>query len=429
MFSDTQLRGIFEQLRGAVRATLVNDPTADRLGLSRIATHVQPITRKQLGAIPVGAVTITCACGGTNWIFTVTRKTEQGDFVSEQPFVRNIPESERIHTFASLIQIIADEITHVAEAYALRNTQQLSVAVSFGFPQTNIVLPNGDVDARITSRALPKMWRITDCDESLAAENQPSFTAMLRDALHKTGIDIGGKVVFVNDTTAVMLDSQSTVDTPTLPMGCVFGTGANAAVYTAGDPESGIINLESGRARVVPADAASLLMAELDWTGEYPEELEHWIGGAYLHKRVAVHILNRAEEFTHPEQLAQAILASHQQSLISDIAFGTPAAAIGIAIDSNDYALLQAIAKDVLTSIGQLIGMDVAAVAAAVEYRNGSVVVPYEGSLYTKGFGIAETAMRTVGLLIPGADIHMTHVSGMRGVAKLALALTHQAPQ
>jgi len=421
-FSDEQIRTLFLRMKNAVTATIQNNPVDQRLGLSHIASHVQPVTKQQLDAIPVGSVAITCACGGTNWIFTITKKSADGSFILEQGFIRPMPEGERSHTFASLIGIIADEIASVVKAFNLKDLKELPIAVSLGFPQTNMRIENGDIDARITHSVLPKMWRITDCNPALEAKNQPSLAALLRQALHARAIDTQGRIVFVNDTIAVVLDEESQSGVQTLPIGFVFGTGANSAVK--GQSDDGILNIESGRSHIVEADDITRIMADRGWSQSGVVVLEHWVGGAYLPKRAAAAVLAVADRLTDAEQVAKKILTSDQQTLLSDIASGESPKNFGLHIGPSEYPIIREQVATVLKQAGQLVGVHIAAVAAAVGYTGGKVVIPYEGSLYAKGHGIAETAMHTVGQLIPSADIQMVHVSGMRGVAKLALALT-----
>jgi hexokinase len=421
-FTEEQVRALFARMKGAVVAAIANGPADQRLGLSHITSRIQPVTQEQLDAIPVGSVAITCACGGTNWIFTITKKTAEGAFELEQGFIRPMPEAERVHTFASLVAIIADEIVRVVRAFDLQNLENIPIAISFGFPQVNMRTENGDIDARITQSTLPKMWRVTDCNPSTAAEQQPSLAKILRDELNKRDVHTNGRIVFANDTTAVVLDEESTEGVTTLPVGFVFGTGANSAVEGVGD--DGILNLESGRAQIVTGDDATRIMSERGWAQPGVVVLEHWIGGAYLPKRAAAAILAVADKLTDAEQVAKKILNSDQQTLLSDIASGESPKNFGLHIGPSEYPIIRSTTATVLQQAGQLIGVQIASVCSAAGYTGGKVVVPYEGSLYAKGHDIAATAMQTVQQLIPGADIHMTHVSGMRGVAKLALVLS-----
>lgn len=415
---------MFTQMRSAVESVIHQDSGVNRFGLSDIPSLIQPITAEQLRAIPNDSVAITCACGGTNWIFTITKKHSDGTFELMQGYIRPIPEHERTHTFKSLIAIIADEIMHVVKTFHVQNTDNVPIAISFGFPQSNVRLPNGDVDARISGGTLPKMWRITDCDENSGIESQPSLANLLRAELEERGIHTRGRIVFTNDTTAVVLDAESAEHIPTLPVGFVFGTGINAAVYA--NVDRGIINLETGRARIVPPDPVSAIMEERGWVPPHTTELEHWIGGAYLPKRTAGYILHIADQLTDAEQVARKILSNEQQTLLSDIAAGDSPKNFGLHIGPSEYPAIRNCVRTVLHQAGQLIGMNIAAVLSAIEYSHGRVIVPYEGSLYAKGYSIQQTALQTVRTFMPNADLLMQHASGMRGVAKLALVLTHQ---
>jgi hexokinase len=268
------------------------------------------------------------------------------------------------------------------------------------------------------------MWRITNCDESVPVESQPSLAELLRSELRDRGIVTNGRIVFANDTAAVVLDAESAPHIPTLPVGFVFGTGVNAAVYS--NTERGIINLETGRGTFVPPDNVTEIMEQRGWVPKNSAELEHWIGGAYLPKRVAGYVLANADELTDAEQVARKILTSDQQTLLSDIASGESPKNFGLHIGPSEYPTIRACVRTVMQQAGQLIGIHVAAVSSAIGYQHGKVIVPYEGSLYAKGHGIQQHAMQTVRMLLPDADMQLQHVSGMRGVAKLSLVLTHQ---
>lgn len=407
---------------GVARTTT---PTMSDGGLLAFPTGITPITAADTALIPAGTPSITCACGGTNWIFTVARKQADGSVTKEEPFIKPIPDNQRQHTYASLTALFADEIMNVVHEYDLMQVPHLPIAISFGFPQTNIRLPNGDIDARLSSRILPKFWQVTDLDESVPPELQPSLAGMLRAALTQRGLQSIGNIVFVNDTVAVALDVRhQSAERPDLPVGFVFGTGMNAAVDAkdaAGGNDNGIVNLEVGRAEILPADRVLQEMQRRSLVPTIKSELEYWVGGGFLIGRVVGGVASISDVFTDPEQLIRAMLASSNQALVSDMAVGASARQLELRVGPGEYVLLQEIARRVLTAAGQLIGVIIASVCAEAGYASGAVYVPYEGSLLAKGIGVQKAALQTVRALLPGSDVLPYKADGVIGAAKLAM--------
>lgn len=393
-------------------------PVSTDGGLLAFPTHVEPITPESVQALPIGTVAIVAACGGTNWIFQQATVTAMGEVSLSEGFIRPIPPEERTHTFASLVDLIAEEIINVAKEYNLLNIANLPIAISFGFPQTNIILENGDVDARINKPVLPKFWHITDCNGDLTPEQQPSLANLLRASLMAKGMTSIGRIVFVNDTVGVALDMQH--PGKDLPVGFVFGTGTNAALYVA-NSDKGILNLEAGAAKMMPIDSALQYMIDAKLVPYASSNIEYWTGGGYLPARVAAGVEMLNDAFTDPKQIQTVLLKTFNQAILSEIAEGESPRKNEFHVGPSEYVLLKEIARRVLAEAGQCIGLMIGSVILESGVYTGEWMVPYEGSLMKKAYSVQNTALKVVNLLVPGATIIPYHASGMVGVAKLAM--------
>lgn len=414
-----ELHERFTHFRSAIRigAQRKTAPVSTDGGLLAFPTFVPPIDSATLQALPLGTTAIACACGGTNWIFQKATVVAPGVVDLSEGFIRPIPPEQRTHTFASLVALIASEIVNVAREYGLMDVEKLPIAISLGFPQTNVLLENGDIDARINKPVLPKFWKITDCDGDVAPEYQPSLAALLRAELAQRGIRSVGRIVFVNDTVAVALDAQH--PGKDAAVGFVFGTGTNAAMDSRS--EKGILNLEAGAAKVMPIDAALQYMIDAELVPYASSNIEYWTGGGYLPARVAAGVELVKAEFTDPEQVKTVLLQSFNQALLSEIAEGVSPRKNEFHVGPSEYRLLQEIAQRVLAQAGQCIGLMIASVVAEAGIESGEWMVPYEGSLMAKAFGVQEAAMGVLHELLPGVTIVPYKASGMIGIAKLAL--------
>jgi hexokinase len=428
-FTEVEMTAMYDALSQAIAIgiTRTGEPTTADGGLLALPTGIEPISLDQVQQVPDGTPVITAACGGTNWMFAVATKQADGKMTLSEPVVRPIPEDERQHTFQSLIDLMADEILTVGREYHLLETSQLPIAISFGFPQHNVRTDDGDIDARLTSKQLPKFWQITDLDETLPVDQQVSLSGLLRESLLARGFVSIGSIVFVNDTVAVALDVQHG-DGADLPVGFVFGTGTNGAMFA--NTEKGIVNLEIGHAGVVPRDAVLDMMEQHQWVPNTHGIMEYWMGGGYLPGRCAATILGLRDQFIDADQLASSIVNSTNQAIVSDLADTTSSPQqLQLHVAPQEFAMIQTIAQRVLHQAGQLIGLHIAAVCQAVNYTTGSTHVPYEGSLLAKGYRVATITDATVKHLLPGSDITPYRASGILGIAKLALLKTQARNQ
>lgn len=425
-FTPRELEQIFQKLNKEIAIGLnrVGAPTSTDGGALAFPTYIDPISYEQLARVPNGAPVITCACGGTNWMFAVATKHPDGTMKLNAPFIRPIPEDQRQHTFRSLVNIIAGEIIGVANEYNLREVPRLPIAVSFGFPQHNVRTEVGDIDARLNRRQLPKFWEILDVDETLPIEQQTSITDLLRVVLAKRGMTNLGSIVFVNDTVAVALDVQHN-DGADLPVGFVFGTGINSAIYSgASSKTKGIVNLEIGQLSIMVKDKILEIMEHEKFVPTGSAIMEYWMGGGYLPARLAATILALDAEFVDARQVARIIMESTNQALVSEIAENASLRQLQLHLGPREYQIIQEAARRVLQQAAQLIGTHIAAVSYAAGYRQGLAHVPFEGALLAKGYGVAPIADLTVKELLPKSDIQPYKASGILGIAKLALLKT-----
>lgn len=422
LFTQAELQTHYTNLRTAIQIGMNRNgeaTTADG-GLPAYPTTITPITHEDTALIPTGTQAIACACGGTNWMFSIAKKNEDGSITLSEPVVKPIPEKERIHTFESFTNLFATEIMNVVNEYGLNNETALPIAISFGFPHSTLRLPNGDMDARIVSNQLPKFWEITDYNDSLTLEQQPSLAGLLRTHLDQKGLKSIGPIVFVNDTVAVALDVEDNGrNAQTIPAGFVFGTGVNAAMYNGN--EKGIVNLESGHSSILPKDPVLLEMERRGFVPIKESDMEFWVGGGFLPHRMAGAISLLDDIFLDSPQLIASITQNSNQAIVSDIAEGTSARQLELHVGPNENEIVQEIARRALMMSGQLIGVMLAAVSAETGAPLEKAFVPYEGSLLQKGFKVKETALSTVQMLLPGSHIEPYKANGILGVAKLAM--------
>ncbi|MCW1929838.1 MAG: hypothetical protein KIH62_000815 [Candidatus Kerfeldbacteria bacterium] len=414
-----ELRERFEHFRETIRigAQRTTAPTSTDGGLLAFPTHVPPMNGEGVRALPLGTAAIAAACGGTNWIFQKATVTALGEVALSEGFIRPIPPEQRTHTFASLVNLIASEVVNVAKEYGLMEVEKLPIAISLGFPQTNIRLDNGDIDARINKPILPKFWKITDCNGELAPEQQPSLAAMLRAELTRLGVRSVGRIVFVNDTVAVALDAQH--PGKDLAVGFVFGTGTNAAMDSR--TEKGLLNLEAGAAKIMPIDSALQYMIDKELVPYSSSNIEYWMGGGYLPARVAAAVEMVRESFTDPEQVKTVLLQSFNQALLSEIAEGFSPRKNEFHVGPSEYTLLKEIARRVLVEAGQCIGLMIASVVAELGVETGEWMIPYEGSLMAKAYSVQDAAQKVIRELLPNATLTPYKASGMVGIAKFAM--------
>lgn len=424
-FTDAELRDLSQRLRTTIDIGLnrQGEPVITDGGVLAAATGVQAITPTQVRSIPDGQRGITAACGGTNWIFAETRKQPDGQVVIGRSFVRTIPEQKRQHTFDSFAEIIADGMARVAEQYDLMNEDVLPLSLSLGFPQINSQTPQGDIDAKIPRRHLPKFWEITDYDESIPPNEQPSLGERIKEKLRARGVHGVHSIAIVNDTVAVGLDVQHDKDAP---VGFVFGTGTNGAMYAG--TEKGMVNLEIGHAEIMDKDAMLTIMQTRGWAPDTRRIMEYIMGGAFIPARVMAGIELLKDFVSSPDAINQQISESSNPALMSDMAKGRQSPLVGLSLAADDYFAAHLCARRAIHQAGQLIGIHIGTVCEAVGYTNGKVYVPYEGSVLGKGYLVKQRALQTVKTLLPNVELIPYEASGMVGVAKLAMVRLFEQP-
>lgn len=396
------------------------EPTNTDGGVLAAPTGVQHIKLEQVQKVPDHMRGITAACGGTNWIFAETQKEPNGQVTIGRSFVRKMPENERQHTYDSFTEVIADGIARVAQQCDLMNEQILPVSISLGFPQINTETEEGDVDALLPRRKLPKFWEITDYKETASVFKQPSLAKLIKAKLKAKGVSGVTKIVMVNDTVAVALDVQhGGEEGEDAPVGFVFGTGTNGAMYA--NKKKGMVNLEIGHAEMMDLDPVLEVMQQHGWAPEKKQIMEYWMGGAFIPARVMAGVELLAEFVSSPKDINKQIAASQNQALISDMAKGRQSPLVGLSLIADDYLVARMCAKRALAQAAQLIGVHLATVCQAAKYTEGVAFIPYEGSVLGKGHHVKRRALETAKILLPKLELKPYEASGMVGVAKLAM--------
>lgn len=418
-FTEEELRGLSLRLSRSISIGLARTgaPTTTDGGALAAPTGMQPITLEQVQQVPDGVRGITAACGGTNWVFAETRKEPSGQVTMGRSATRKFLENERQYTYDSFTEIIAEGIAGLAKECGLMNESTLPVSISLGFPQINTDTAEGDVDALLPRRKLPKFWVITDYDESVPALKQPSLAQLIKVKFTAKGISGVDQIVILNDTVAVALDVQhGGKDGADAPVGFVFGTGTNAALFAG--QKKGLVNLEIGHTEVMEQDKVLEVMQRHGWVPENRSYMEYWMGGAFLSARVMAAVELVGELVSDAAAINQQIAGSDNQSLVSELAQGGSA---GLSLADHDLKILQACSQRVLHQAAQLIGVHLVTVCQAAKAVTGAVSIPYEGSVLGKGFEVRQQALEVVKLLLPKMELKPYEASGMVGVAKLAM--------
>ncbi len=421
-FTADEVRELADRLSKSISIGLKRpgEPTNTDGGVLAAPTGVQHIKLAEVQKVPDHTRGITAACGGTNWIFAETQKEPNGQVTIGRSFVRKIPENERQHTYDSFTEIIADGIARVAKQCELLNEPTLPVSISLGFPQINTETADGDIDALIPRRKLPKFWEITDFTEAVPALQQPSLARLIKAKLKAKGVSGVGQLVMVNDTVAVALDVQHGGDEgEDAPVGFVFGTGTNGALFAG--KKKGMVNLEIGHAEIMDQEPVLEVMQKRGWAPDTRPIMEYWMGGAFIPARVMAGVELLSEFVSDSKAINKQITGSQNQALISDMAKGRQSPLVGLSLLADDYMVAQLCAKRALHQAAQLIGVHLATVCQAVKYTEGIAFIPYEGSVLGKGHHVKRKALETAKLLLPQLELKPYEASGMVGVAKLAL--------
>lgn len=423
-YTAIELRALTDRLKQKIQEGIDRSDNVEPQNGDILATQtgIDPVTTDTLEAVEVGTVAVVAACGGTNWVFTTCRKNPEGEFALDHEVVVTISEEERVHTFDSLTRLIVQQLIKTIDLNGVRFEKELSIGISLGFSHTNIVLDNGDIDARIIDGNLPKKWRITDCDNTVAAEEQPSLARLIRSHLKEAGFHNIGTIAIANDTVAVALDSTAQgqgIDT--LPAGFVFGTGTNASMY--GNSETGLLNLESGHCVLFETDLVHEGMLKKGYFTNTVPTIEHYVGGMYVVKRFATALEVISDDIPYAQQWVDPILHSTDQALVSHLASGDMECIPGAnTCTIEEKTVLQEAARRALVQAAQLMGVKI---AAAIEYIGSDkdiVALPYEGSLLKKGYAVYDVAVETASQLT-GKEVRLYSASGMIGIGKLAVVI------
>ncbi len=393
-----------------------------------------------------GTIAVTGEVAGTNWKFHQAVKVENGLLSLDRPEIITYPEDDRKVTFDEFVTRLAEPLAAQYKAMLERpdirdlnpnGAPPLIGAISLGFPHANTQSEDSpDVDAIFLfddEGKGPKEWQITDWDPAV----QLSLAQATREKLTSLGITNIESLAFINDTSAVSLDtgmSTLAIERPNFlffPNGHVGGSGTNATLRG--------INTEIGHA-LWPGDPIIDRMKANGWTQNDNPELETETG-QYLPLRLAAGVQLLSESgfrITTPHGYRER----STQEIVKDILEGTkrdPAYISNIA-DGNIYAEpeLRGLAKRMLHRAGQVYGVLYAANAEAVlgertpepvpDAANvgGQTIEPVpaamltEGSVVLKGSNIEAWAVLTARDL--GQPIEILPASGAKGVTYLAMS-------
>lgn len=407
-YSEDELRDTYQDLYAAVAIGMSRngDPTMEDGGVKAIPTGVSSLSYEEWDSVPTQSTAIACSYGGTNWITAHTEKLKNGRLKIINKRTRSIGKAERTIEFRNFVGMMAAEIEGVSYP---NNPNKVPIGISLGFAHRNISDSRG-VEACLIPRGPSKNWDIQYSPNPVVGKE-------LREQLPGRGVQVG-KIFILNDTNAVANQINPHGDSK-LPVGFVFGTGTNAALYDR--------NLEIGLARMGIGDSLS---DTLPRPGHVTTTIENIIGGDNIRARVVT-----ALKLLETDHRSSGLLpGDHEKDLslidgvmISRIAEGSCSCheleqLFGFSITTNELQIWEETTRRALIQAGQLIGVVMAAVTSAAGYTNGPAQVPVEGSVYWNGYGVQDRAKDTLSMLSPHQELSFYPASGLLGMAQIALA-------
>lgn len=362
-----------------------------------IDTGIKPITLDQWIQVPVGKKVIAGAYAGTNWLTALIEKGIDGKPIYTELAKTVITPDKHNITIDDFVELMAQNVLFATKNLDLSDID--TVAIALGFSQRNQKTPYG-IEAQFNVKYPGKTWNILDFDESKTSENQPFLGKILLEKLGNFGLKNFKYIFFENDTNAVSNYIEDLNTNNSLGVGFVFGTGDNAAI--------GSLNLELGRFDLIEADEIyNALVKEKIFTDSF-KKFEHWLGGHYIKKRLAMDMKLQGET-----EIFDLIMANHDGTIMSDIASGL--------YDNQILGKAKTSAQRILTETGQLIGVILAAVATAGSYNpNTFAILPVEGAVFWKAYRVKEIAQATLNSLIPNNKLQIIKASGIIGIGQVS---------
>ncbi|MBD3362270.1 hypothetical protein GF362_00965 [Candidatus Dojkabacteria bacterium] len=422
-FSEYELRDIiFPKYLHAINVGINRhgDPTNEDGGLLAIPTDVELITKEQFQNVPVGKKVITCSYGGTNWVTSLVRKT---DDIKTEIYKENmiyIPRKQRNIRFQDFILKMAEQIYNILQEEDKDEFQ--FVGISLGFPHRNVRTEYG-IDAYFLRQKLPKSWIVRDFHKLPF----PSLIGklFLEKLLTTYSLPNIKYVYFLNDANSVAQQLPGKDEFGEYPVGFVFGTGSNAALKQW--------NLEAGKF-IMPQELdldrrIDEKMIELGLVHTQKKFIEHFHGGDYIRYRIASALSILSEDKIISNRIAEWMIQQEDASIVSRLASGDMSyddfLDFNLVEEETEarriYVILKECSTRALIQAGQTIGVMIASVLKSAEYNTGDIAVPVEGAVYWKGYGIQEQSQKVINLLIPENNISMIKASSVVGLAQFLM--------
>lgn len=382
-----------------------------------IDTKIGTISPEKWASVQPGRA-LACAFAGSNWIVSLVEKTPDGKLTLRELKKVKIPRDKRQHNPESFVRLMGDVIDTAASENNIEPSTIDAVGIALGFAQENYVTDDG-IDARLTPEADAKGWHFHDFEGGGISIGR-MLTANLRGRSEKQWHV--RKFAFRNDTHGVAEDGQTWSEF-TLPIGFVWGTGDNGAWDR--------VNLELGK-QPLSVDPILRRMSELGLLPDSNKIIEYILGGDYIKHRVAVAMMLLEERglVSQGKLIGDRLLKSTEDAVVSDIAefgengLGELAAELKFA---DTLPVLQKVCRTTLEQAGIWMGINMSVCASKAGYDgSGSAFIPVEGSVFWKGYGVREAAVRAMRQIEPDNRFIFREASGMRGVGAVALAQTVQ---
>lgn len=332
--------------------------------------------------------------GGTNWqagVAVIKGTTVELEMRSNRSFGTH----ERY--FASAHEFF-DTMVEVILA-GFEDTPPSTLALSFGFLHHNHWVETG-LDAIVPVDTPAKYWHITGLADCSLSEGLIAAAAKRQWKL--------SRIYVANDTVGSVLSKPGTT------MAMVAGTGVNAAIAIADAKQGNILNLELGRAPILP------LTKSLEWLFEHtalPSNqpcLEYAAGGEF-HR---FHLIALAGMAGESEEVLNAIKHG-TSSLVSEIVFDPDKALVMLPPTTLGKDWWLASAEAILTQASVVLASLIESLwRLSPAYKTEPL--PIEGSVYWVTPGVA-SQIETL-LAQRGSALVAHKAPGMEGLVRLALS-------
>lgn len=271
---------------------------------------------------------------------------------------------------------IADQIGEVAEP-----DKEYRLGLTFSFP----------VEMKSLDSAVLLRWTKEFDVEGVVGKD---VMELLREALHRKGLDRIKSVAVVNDTTSALL--AAAYEKPHTYIGAIYATGFNIAAYDKGGVEAPmVVNLEAGGFSKVAPNHWDMMLDKVS-ASPGAQRLEKMVSGRYmgeLYGLVAGKLLEKDESFNVDSKQLTEIIETPKEKLV-ELFEGL----LGRFLSEEAALAMKKLAIAISERSARLVG---AALAGAFWHidsfiNEDKMFIAVDGSVYNKMPGIPEEVTRAL---------------------------------